>query len=116
MMAQAMAKSKPDLSTLKPETRLVAAGRQLSEHGFVNPAVYHASTVLFDDVDALHDKHARYRYARRGSPTSLAVETAIAALDGGHATKVASSGLAAIAMALLAFHNSGDHLLMVDAV
>lgn len=116
MMAQAMARTKPDLSTLKPETRLVAAGRQFSEHGFVNPAVYHASTVLFDDVEALHDKHARYRYARRGTPTSLAVETAIAALDGGHASKVASSGLAAIATALLAFLKSGDHLLMVDAV
>jgi cystathionine beta-lyase len=115
-MAQAMARTKPDLSTLKPETRLVAAGRQFSEHGFVNPAVYHASTVLFDDVDALHDKRARYRYARRGSPTSLAVESAITALGGGHATKVAPSGLAAIAMALLAFLKSGDHLLMVDAV
>jgi cysteine-S-conjugate beta-lyase len=116
MMAKAMAKSKPDLSTLKPETRLVAAGREYSEHGFINPAVYHASTVLFDDVDALHDKHARYRYARRGTPTSLAVESAIAALEGGHATKVTPSGLAAIATALLAFLKSGDHLLMVDSV
>ncbi len=116
MMAQAMAKSKSDLSTLKPETRLVAAGRQLSEHGFVNPAVYRASTVLFDTVDALHDKAAQYRYGRRGTPTSLAVETAIAVLEGGHASKVAPSGLAAIATALLAFLKSGEHLLMVDTV
>lgn len=115
-MAQAMSKSKPDLSALKPETRLVAAGRQYSEHGFVNPAVYHASTVLFDTVDALHDKHAQYRYGRRGTPTSLAVESAIAALEGGHASKAASSGMAAIATALLAFLKSGDHLLMVDTV
>ena len=115
-MAQAMSKSKPDLSALKPETRLVAAGRQYSEHGFVNPAVYHASTVLFGTVEGLHDKHAQYRYGRRGTPTSLAVETAIAALEGGHATKVAPSGMAAIATALLAFLKSGDHLLMVDTV
>ena len=40
-----MSKTKPDLSALSPETRLVAAGRDYAEHGFVNPAVYHGSTV-----------------------------------------------------------------------
>ena len=109
-----MKKSLPDRSKLRPETKLVLAGRDYSEHGFVNPAVYHASTVLFPDVDTLNDKTAGYRYARRGTPTSLAVETAVAALDGGHAAKVCPSGLAAICAALLAFLKTGDELLMVD--
>jgi cysteine-S-conjugate beta-lyase len=109
-----MAKAKPDLSTLSPQTRLVAAGREFTEHGFVNPAVYHASTVLFPTAQTLHDRSQNYVYARRGTPTSRGLETTIATLEGGHASKVCPSGMAAIATTLLAFLKSGDHLLMVD--
>ncbi len=109
-----MSKKKPDLAKLAAPTRLVAAGRQYTEHGFVNPAVYHASTVLFPDVETLHNRSQQYVYGRRGTPTSLALEATIAALEGGHASKVCSSGLAAISNTLLAFLKSGDHLLMVD--
>ena len=111
-----MAKIKPDLSQLSAETRLVAAGREYSEHGFVNPAVYHASTVLFPTAQSLEDRSQDYVYARRGTPTSRAVESAVAMVEGGHAAKIASSGLAAISTALLAFLKSGDHLLMTDTV
>jgi cysteine-S-conjugate beta-lyase len=111
-----MSKKRPDLSTLKPETRIVAAGREYAEHGIVNPAVYHASTILFPTVKALHDRDQEYIYGRRGTPTSRAVETAIAALEGGHGCKVSSSGLAAISTTLLAFLKTGDHLLATDAV
>jgi cysteine-S-conjugate beta-lyase len=111
-----MAKNKPDLRSLKPETRLVTAGREYGEHGIVNPAVYHASTVLFPTVKSLHDRDQEYTYGRKGTPTSRAVETSIAALEGGHACKVSSSGLAAISTTLLAFLKTGDHLLMTDTV
>ena len=109
-----MSKSKPDLSTLSPETRLVAAGRDYAEHGFVNPAVYHGSTVLFPTAQSLHDRSRDYVYGRRGTPTSRAVEEAVALVEGGHNAKMAPSGLAAISTALLAFLKAGDHLLMVD--
>lgn len=111
-----MSKSKPDLASLAPETRLVAAGRDYAEHGFVNPAVYHASTVLFPDVAALMGRGQPYVYGRRGTPTSRAVEEAVAMLEGGHNAKMAPSGLAAISTALLAFLKAGDHLLMTDTV
>jgi cystathionine beta-lyase len=111
-----MSKTKPDLSALSPETRLVAAGRDYAEHGFVNPAVYHGSTVMFPTAQALHDRTQTYLYARRGTPTSRAVEEAVAMVEGGHNAKMAPSGLAAITTALLAFLNTGDHLLMVDSV
>ena len=65
-----MSKSKPDLSALSPETRLVAAGRDYAEHGFVNPAVYHGSTVMFPSTAALKDRTQTYTYGRRGTPTS----------------------------------------------
>ncbi len=115
-MNEIMSKSKPDLTKLSPATRLVAAGREYTEHGFVNPAVYHASTVLFPDVEALKSYTQPYTYGRRGTPTSRAVEDAIAALEGGYKSKVCSSGMAAISTVLLAFLKSGDHLLMVDTV
>jgi cystathionine beta-lyase len=111
-----MSKSKPDLSALAPETRLVAAGRDYAEHGFVNPAVYHGSTVLFPTVQSLHDRSQTYVYGRRGTPTSRAVEEAVAMVEGGHNAKMAPSGMAAITTALLAFLKTGDHLLMVDTV
>lgn len=113
-MAQAMAKSKPDLSTFSPQTKLVAAGRDYAEHGFVNPAVYHGSTVLFPTAEALHDRNQKYFYGRRGTPTSKAVEEAVALVEGGHNAKMCPSGMAAISTALLAFLKTGDHLLMVD--
>lgn len=99
---------------LQPATRLVTAARQFNEHGMVNPAVYHASTVLFADTDSLTNRKQPYTYGRHGTPTSRALETAIAALEGGYDCKIAPSGLAAITAALLAFLKSGDHLLMPD--
>ncbi len=111
-----MSKTKPDLSTLSPQTRLVAAGRDYAEHGFVNPAVYHGSTVLFPTAQSLHDRTQTYVYGRRGTPTSRAVEDAVALVEGGHKAKMAPSGMAAISTALLAFLKAGDHLLMVDTV
>lgn len=117
MMAYHMAKSKTDILKLSPATQLVQVGRQYSEHGFVNPAVYHGSTVLFDDVDSLLDHHRDgWRYGRRGTPTSRAVESAIATLEGGYDCKVCPSGLSAISTTLLAFLKPGDHLLMTDTV
>ncbi len=58
-----MSKKKTDLTSLKPETRLVVAGREYAEHGIVNPAVYHASTITFPTVKALHDRDQGRRKA-----------------------------------------------------
>ena len=99
---------------LQPATRLVTAARDFNEHGMVNPAVYHASTVLFADTDSLTNRKQPYTYGRHGTPTSRALETAISALEGGYDCKIAPSGLAAITAALLAFLKSGDNLLMPD--
>ena len=111
-----MTKIPLDPASLQPATRLVTAARRYSEHGIVSPAVYHASTVLFPTVQSLHDRSQDYIYGRRGTPTSMAVEEAIATLEGGHAAKVCPSGLSAISSTLLAFLKSGDHLLVTDAV
>ena len=99
-----------------PETRLVTAGREYAEHGFVNPAVYRASTVLFRDSASLMTEASQpYTYGREGTPTSRAVESAICELEQGAGTRVCSSGLAAISVSLLAFLKAGDHLLLTDS-
>jgi cysteine-S-conjugate beta-lyase len=111
-----MAKSQPDIKKLKPQTRLVTAGRTYAEKGFVNPPVYHGSTILSHTVEELTSNSEPYVYGRRGTPTSRSAEEAIAQLEGGHACKITPSGLAAISTTLLAFLKAGDHLLMADAI
>jgi cysteine-S-conjugate beta-lyase len=98
------------------ETRLVNLGRDPSaQHGFVNTPIYRGSTVLFPTYDALIRYDQDYLYGRRGTPTVRALEGAIAALEGGHRTWVAPSGLAAITALLIAFTKAGDHILVTDA-
>jgi cysteine-S-conjugate beta-lyase len=104
----------PPSKNVRPATRFATAGRTYSEHGMVNPAVYHASTVLFADIASLSNRQQNYTYGRKGTPTSRAIEQALAELEGGFNCKVAPSGQAAITSALLAFLKTGDHLLMVD--
>ena len=89
---------------LKPETRLVTAGRDTKgQHGFVNPAVYHASTVLYPTAEDQVAHRSRYQYGRRGTPTSEALEQALARARRRSCAGVAllPSGLAAISTALL---------------
>jgi cysteine-S-conjugate beta-lyase len=111
-----MSKSKLDRSKIKPATQVTTAAREYNEHGMMNPAVYHASTITFPNVAALKSNTQTYVYGRRGTPTSRAIETAIAELEGGFACKVAPSGQAAISVALLSFLKPGDHLLVTDTV
>ncbi len=100
-----------------PATRLVHAGRDpAAQHGFVNPPVYRGSTVLFETTDALEANAGDYVYGRKGTPTFRALEAAIATMEGAEATRLAPSGLAAIALALLAFVEAGDHILVADSV
>src|SRR5215471_20962263 len=95
---------RPEAPDLKPDTRLVAGGRDpFAHHGFVNPPVYHASTVLYRTAEDLIAHRGRYQYGRRGTPTSEALETALRELEGPDCAGVAllPSGLAAISTALL---------------
>src|SRR6185437_3749328 len=104
--------------SLKPPTRLVTGGRDaVANHGFVNPPVYHASTVLYPSAEDFLARRARYLYGRRGTPTSEALESALRELEGPDCAGVAllPSGLAAISTALLAVLKAGDHLLVTDS-
>lgn len=103
---------------LKPDTLLAVGGRDpFAHHGYVNPPVYHASTLLYPTAEDFLAHRGRYQYGRRGTPTSEALEEAIRTLDGPASAAVAllPSGLAAIAAALFAVLRAGDHLLVTDS-
>ncbi|MGH6674986.1 MAG: cystathionine beta-lyase [Xanthobacteraceae bacterium] len=100
------------------DTRLVTAGRDPeSYYGFVNPPVYHASTVLYPCAEDFLAHRARYQYGRRGTPTTEALEGALAELEGPQCAGVSllPSGLAAISSALLSVVKAGDHVLVTDS-
>ena len=64
-------------------------------HGFVNPPVVHASTVLFPDAATMAGRSQKYTYGTRGTPTSDALCTAIDHLEGSAGTVAVPSGLVA---------------------
>ncbi|MGY3493475.1 cystathionine beta-lyase [Bradyrhizobium sp. USDA 4502] len=98
-------------------TRLVTAGRDTkAQKGFVNPPVFHGSTVLYPTAEDLHAHRAEFTYGRHGSPTTRALQDVLMALEGPQCAGVglAPSGLAAISTTLLAVLKTGDHLLVCD--
>ena len=96
-------------------------GSPADRHGAVNPPVYRASTILFRTVaewEASRVHANRFnvlRYGQLGTPTTFALEEAIAMLEGGYRAMLLPSGLAAATTALLALLKAGDHLLMTDS-
>jgi cysteine-S-conjugate beta-lyase len=111
--------SKKPKGPVKNDTLLVTSGRDpQAYHGFVNPPVYHASTLLYPTAEDQVVHRARYNYGRRGTPTSEALENALREIDGDACAGVAllPSGLAAISAALFATASAGDHVLVPDSV
>jgi cysteine-S-conjugate beta-lyase len=107
----------------RKDTLLTHLGRHPeTHHGAVNPPVYHASTILSANMAEWEAKRApgqRFdvvRYGLLGTPTTFALEEAVAAIEGGYRAMLMSSGLAAVTAPLQACLKCGDHVLMVDSV
>jgi len=110
-----------DKKKMKPDTITSHAGRDPQRYaGLVNTPVFRGSTVLFPDLESYQsrdpDDYKAMRYGIYGTPTTFALEAAVAELEGGHAAVALPSGLAAIAAALAAFAKSGAHILIADSV
>lgn len=102
------------------DTNLIHDGSHPEDHyGLVNPPVFHASTVNHPTVEELAEARKNpndnFLYGRLGTPTSKAFEEAVASLEGGYRTIAVGSGLSAICGAMLAFVESGDHVLVCDS-
>ncbi|HET6763510.1 MAG TPA: PLP-dependent aspartate aminotransferase family protein [Longimicrobiaceae bacterium] len=96
-----------------PSTRAVHAGDPAARAGepVVNPIVL--SSTFFSEPEG----QGQVRYARYGNaPNQVAVEQRLAALEGAEDSVVFGSGMAAMACALLAYLQAGDHVVATDAI
>jgi cystathionine beta-lyase len=103
----------------KINTKLIHSGSHPEDQsGIVNPPIYRASTVDYGTVKEMKklrsNPNDNFVYGRIGTPTSAAFEETVAALEGAEKTIAVGSGLAAISAAMLAFVNTGDHILVCD--
>ena len=110
-----------DASAARPKRRvattLAHAGRDpTAYHGFINPPVVHASTVLFPDVQATRTRTQKYTYGINGTPTTDALASIMNELEGAEHTALVSSGLAACTIAFASALKAGDRALVTDNV
>jgi cystathionine beta-lyase/cystathionine gamma-synthase len=87
-------------------TRAIHVGQEPDPStGAVAPAIFATSTYVQEEIG----KHKGYEYARVSNPTRTRLEENLAALEGGVAAKVFSSGMAAI-NAIVTTLKAGDHI------
>jgi len=109
---------------MKLGTRLAQRGRRArSNPGTVNLPVVRASTVTFGSMAEMQEAQRRFdadelvpTYGLVNMPLRAAFEELMVELEGGHRAVTLPSGLAAVAVALLACVQSGDHVLVTDSV
>ncbi|KQC13551.1 MAG: cystathionine beta-lyase [Desulfuromonas sp. SDB] len=106
---------------MKKEKNLYDIINHLGEDQFnyspVTTPIYQTSNFFFPDFKSLHkalqDEKLVPIYTRGQNPTVRVVEKKIAALENGEEAKLFSSGIAAIAAAVMAFLKSGDEVVCV---
>ncbi|MBZ5574776.1 MAG: PLP-dependent aspartate aminotransferase family protein [Acidobacteriia bacterium] len=87
-------------------TRAIHTGQEPdAETGAVTVPIYATSTYVQQEIG----KHKGYEYARVSNPTRTRLEENLASLEGGIASRVFASGMAAI-NALCTMYKSGDHV------
>jgi len=100
------------------DTTLTHGGRDTrASQGMVNLPPYRVSTVLFDTTGSLKawdTSFREFRYGRLGTPGTGALEDAYAELEGADRAIATSCGLAAINIAISAFVQAGDHILITE--
>lgn len=91
-------------------TRAIHTGQEPDvETGAVTVPIYATSTYVQEEIG----KHKGYEYARVSNPTRTRLEQNLASLEGGVASRVFASGMAAI-NALCTMYKSGDHVVCGD--
>ena len=96
--------------------------RQATKQDFnaLNVAVHRASTVVFETTAAFMSRRSQlfdgFSYGLYGTPTTRALETTVARIDGGTRAMLLPSGLAAVTHATLALLTPGDQVLVADCV
>lgn len=98
----------------KFDTVAIHAGQEFDPTtGAVIPPIYQTSTFVQESIGVLR---GGYEYSRGGNPTRTALETLLAALEGGKHGLSFASGLAAEDTLLRALLSPGDHIVLGDDV
>jgi cystathionine gamma-synthase len=100
-------------------TQAVHAGEAREKAGnAVTTAIFQTSTYAFRDshelIEYMEGHLEREEYGRYGNPTQRVVERKLAALDGGEAALLFSTGMCAITTTLLAMLGRGSHLVLTE--
>ncbi len=109
------------MSIDKVSTLLVTAGRSKKfGQGSVNPVIQRASSLVFDSVKAkkyatANRANGELFYGRRGTTTHFSLQEAMVELEGGAGCALYPCGAAAVSNSILAFVETGDHVLMTGA-
>jgi cystathionine gamma-synthase len=100
-------------------TLCVHAGEQRQKFGdAITDAIFCSSTYTFPDtqsvIDFIEQKLPREEYGRYGNPGEKVVERKLAAIEGGEAALLFSTGMAAIVGLLMARLDAGDEVVFFD--
>ncbi len=105
----------------KFSTLTIHAGEEEgSPFGAVSIPIYQTSTFAFKNtaevIDYQKGDSSKYLYTRYGNPTLKTVEDKMAALEGGEAALVVSSGMAAVSTIALTLVFSGENIISTEPV
>lgn len=104
-----------------PQTALIHAPRKAPQFiSTVQPPLFRASTIIFDNTDALFNRHWTerydYSYGTHGTPTTFTLGDNIAQIEGGEFSLLAPSGLSAINLVNSCFLAQGDEVWVADNI
>ncbi|WP_366654552.1 O-succinylhomoserine sulfhydrylase [Fodinicurvata sp. EGI_FJ10296] len=114
-----MARSK-DVSSLRPQTRLVRGGTLRSAFDETSEAIYMTSGYVYESAEeaeaAFKGDKARFVYSRYANPTVSMLEERLCLMEGAEACRVTSSGMAAVFAALMSQLKAGDRIVSSRAL
>ncbi|KPL01191.1 MAG: hypothetical protein AMJ91_01165 [candidate division Zixibacteria bacterium SM23_73_3] len=107
-------------SKYKFSTLAIHAGEEDSPLGAVTTPIYQTSTFAFKNtaevIEYQKGDSSKYLYTRYGNPTLKTVEEKMAALEGGEAGLLVSSGMAAVSTTALTLVSSGEEIISTEPV
>jgi len=104
-----------------PQTELIHAPRKAPQYiSTVQPPLFRASTIIFEDTNALFNRHWTddydYSYGTHGTPTTFTLGDNLAQIEGGEYCLLAPSGLSAINLLNSCFLAHGDEVWVADNI
>ncbi|MDX5409072.1 MAG: O-succinylhomoserine sulfhydrylase [Thauera sp.] len=106
--------SVPEFPAYHPDTLAVRAGIERTPFGEHGDAMYLTSSFVFENAAQAAARFSGaeegYVYARFSNPTVTAMQTRLAALEGGEACVATASGMSAIMSLAMATLQAGDHV------